>query len=196
MCAGRHGVMSCYVVRRGGVETGQAFLKELREFLRFLRSLWGILAGISVLFPLSNVVVTVIPIGDGGKPFQNLSPNVVTAITMVTCIFLIFATFSRRSEFTQRRRRTRYALSARVSFLVALGTLAAYVLASHGLYRTLITDNPDLEVGIAVYDGLFATLYIATFALLSRAFLVLAMLEYFPQKKAALGGSAGSDARW
>ena len=131
MCAGRHRVMSCYVVRRGGVETGQAFLKELREFLRFLRSLWGILAGISVLFPLSNVVVTVIPIGDGGKPFQNLSPNVVTAITMVTCIFLIFATFSRRSEFTQRRRRTRYALSAGVSFLVALGTLAAYVLAPH-----------------------------------------------------------------
>ena len=165
--------------------TGQAFLKELREFLRFLRSLWSILASISVLFPLSNVVVRVIPIGDGGNPFQNLSPNVVTAITMVICIFLIFATFSRRSEFTQRRRRTRYAMFARVSFLVALGTLAAYLLAPHGLYRTLITDNPDSEVGIALYDGLFATLYIATFALLSRAFLVLAMLEYFPRKEAA-----------
>jgi hypothetical protein len=99
---------------------------------------------------------------------------------MVTCIFLIFATFSRCREFTQRRRRTRYAMFARVCFLVALGTLAAYVLAPHSIYRTLITDNPYSEVGVALHDGLFATLYIATFALLSRAFLVLAMLEYLP----------------
>ncbi len=31
------------------------FLGELREFLQFLSSLWGILAGISLLFPLSNL---------------------------------------------------------------------------------------------------------------------------------------------
>ncbi len=49
---------------------GQPFLEELRDFLAFLRSLWGLLAGISVLFPLSNVLFSVIPLEGGGNPFQ------------------------------------------------------------------------------------------------------------------------------
>jgi len=161
---------------------GQAFLDELREFLRFLRSLWGVLAGISILFPLSNVFFTVIPIADGGNPFQNLSPNVVTATTMLTCIFLTFATFGRRNMFGEQRRRRRYATSARASFIVALALLSIYLLTSDPLYRVLISDNPNYETGIGVYDGLFAALYIGTFALITRAFLLLAMLEYFPDQ--------------
>jgi hypothetical protein len=51
------------------------------------------------------------------------------------------------------------------------------------LYQALITDNPNYVLGIALYDGLFAALYIASFALLTWAFLVLAMLEYIPQGK-------------
>jgi hypothetical protein len=57
--------------------------------------------------------------------------------------------------------------------------LAIYLLAPDGLYKQLITNNPGSESGIAIYDGLFAALYIAVFALITRAFLVLAMLEYF-----------------
>jgi hypothetical protein len=87
------------------VTAGQSFLQELREFLAFLRSLWGLLAGISVLFPLSNVLLSVIPIEGGGNPFQNLSPDVVTALTMLTCIFLTFAAFGRRQRFANAARR-------------------------------------------------------------------------------------------
>lgn len=162
---------------------GQPFVAELRDFLRFLRSLWGILAGVSVLFPLSNIFVAVIPIGGGDRPFKDLSPVVVTVVTMLTCIFLTFATFGRRGLFADPKRRERYASSARVCFVVALAALAVYVLGPNGLYRTLITNNPDSEAGVALYDGLFAALYIMTFALLTRAFLVLAMLEYFSERK-------------
>jgi hypothetical protein len=165
------------------VAAGQSFLQELRDFLRFLGSLWGLLASISVLFPLSNVLVTVIPIESGGNPFQNLSPGVVTTLTTLTCIFLTFATFGRRSQFSERLRRRRYATSARIAFAGALSALAIYLLTSNALYRTLITNNPNSELGIALYDGLFAALYVASFALLTRAFLVLAMLEYIPQRE-------------
>jgi hypothetical protein len=168
--------------REAIVGAGQSFLQELREFLQFLRSLWGLLAGISVLFPLSNVLLGVIPIDGGGNPFQNLSPSVVTTLTTLTCIFLTFATFGRRSQFRERLRRHRYARSARIAFGSALGVLAIYLLTSDALYRALITDNPNTELGVALYDGLFAALYIASFALLTRAFLVLAMLEYIPQR--------------
>jgi hypothetical protein len=169
--------------REAVVAAGQSFLQELREFLQFLRSLWGLLASISVLFPLSNVLVGVIPIDGGGNPFQNLSPGVVTTLTTLTCIFLTFATFGRRSQFSERLRRRRYATSARIAFGGAIGALAIYLLTSDALYRALITDNPNSELGVVLYDGLFAALYISSFALLTRAFLVLAMLEYIPQRK-------------
>ena len=156
---------------------GQPFLEELREFLSFLRSLWGLLASISVLFPLSNLLFTVIPVEGGGNPFQNLSPRIVTAVTMLTCVFLTFAAFGRRGKFATPERRGRYATTARASFAGALATLAVYLLASDALYRELVTEGG--ETGTAVYDGVFAALYVATFALITRAFLVLAMLEYF-----------------
>ena len=42
---------------------GAEFIKTLREFIAFLQSLWGILAGISVFFPLSNALTKTIPLG-------------------------------------------------------------------------------------------------------------------------------------
>jgi len=63
--------------------------------------------------------------------------------------------------------------------------LAFYLLAPHKLYIAWITNNPDGDTGIAAYDGLFALAYIATFAPFTRAFLVLAMLEYWPEHTTA-----------
>lgn len=163
---------------------GSAFLRELREFLRFLRSLWGVLAGISVLFPLSNVFFTAIPIEGGAGPFHNLPPAVVSVMTMLTCIFLTFATFGRRDQFTESQRRTRYARSAR----------QLHHRPCHACRLRTGSQRPVSDIdhrqcrsraGIALYDGLFAALYIATFALFTRAFVVLAMLEYFPEQKEA-----------
>ena len=164
---------------------GQAFLDELREFLAFLASLWGILAAVSVFFPLSNLLTEVIPLGGLGKPFHNLSPALVAVLTTLTCIFLTFATFGRRVQFADGRRRKRYARSARLSFPVALVLLAFYVLLPPRLYEVLITNAGGSGAsGIALYDGLMAALYIASFALITRAFLLLAMLEYFPEQPA------------
>ncbi|MEV2237158.1 hypothetical protein [Micromonospora sp. NPDC049891] len=143
-----------------------------------------------MLFPLSNAFLAVIPVDDGGRPFQDLPPAVVSAVTMLTCIFLTFATFGRRDRFADPRSRGRYARSARICFAAALAALAGYVLAPSGLYRALITDSPDSAIGLALYDGLFAALYVVTFALLTRAFLLLAMLEYFAEESTAPGAVA------
>jgi hypothetical protein len=99
---------------------------------------------------------------------------------------MTFATFGRRSQFTEPLRRRRYATSARTAFAGALGALAIYLLTHRGLYETFITNNPNSELGVALYDGLFAAMYIASFALLTRAFLVLAMLGYIPQGEGKL----------
>ena len=160
---------------------GQAVLDELREFLAFLASLWGILAAVSVFFPLSNLLTEVVPLGDLDKPFHDLSPALVAVLTTLTCIFLTFATFGRRVEFADGPRRKKYARSARLSFPAALILLAFYVLLPHSLYETLISGRGTAG-GVALYDGLLAALYITSFALITRAFLLLAMLEYFPEQ--------------
>lgn len=156
---------------------GQSFLDELRDFLAFLSSLWGLLAGISVLFPLSNVLVSIIPIDGGGQPFQDLDPAIVTTLTTLTCIFITFATFGRRNQFTDPERRRRYSWAARLSFGAALVALAFYTLTYHDLYKDLVTHDGQNSL----YDGLYAALYLVSFVLITRAFLVLAMLEYFPE---------------
>ena len=162
---------------------GQVFLDELREFLAFLASLWGLLAAISLFFPLSNLLTKVVPLGDLDKPFHHLSPALVSLLTTLTCIFLTFATFGRRVQFADGALRKRYARSARISFPLALVLLALYVQLPHSLYEALVSGGSgSAEGGIAVYDGLLAALYIASFALITRAFLLLAMLEYFPEE--------------
>jgi len=166
---------------RSSMAKGKAFLVELREFLAFLASLWGLLAAVSVFFPLSNLLTKVVPLGDQDKPFHNVSPALVALLTTLSRIFLTFAAFGRRFEFADDVRRGRYAKTARWSFAWALVLLALYVLAPHSLYEGLISGSSGSEGGVALYDGLLAALYIASFALITRAFLLLAMLEYFPQ---------------
>ncbi|MGH3506924.1 MAG: hypothetical protein ACRDO2_06940, partial [Nocardioidaceae bacterium] len=133
-------------------------------------------------FPLSNLLIKVIPLGDLDKPFHDLSPALVAVLTTLTCIFLTFATFGRRVQFADGPRRTQYARSARLSFPVALILLAFYVLLPHSLYEALVSGQGSTAEGVALYDGLLAALYILSFALITRAFLLLAMLEYFPEQ--------------
>jgi ketopantoate reductase len=59
-------------------ESKKGYLEELTEFLTFLQNLWGILAGLSVFFPLSNILLRVIPLGAYGTNdgvFNQLTPN-------------------------------------------------------------------------------------------------------------------------
>lgn len=106
--------------------SGRAYLRDLREFLRFLRNLWGILSGISLLFPLSNVFFDVLPIDQKYRPFHNLTAPAVTAVAVVTCVFVTFAAFSRRHQFTDQRRRVRFRRAAWASFLLAVIACAIF----------------------------------------------------------------------
>jgi len=42
-------------------DRGESFLSDFNEFLSFLKNLWGMLTGLSVFFPLSNVFFKVLP---------------------------------------------------------------------------------------------------------------------------------------
>lgn len=167
--------------------SGRSYLAELREFLGFLRSLWGLLAGVSVLFPLSNLLAEVVPIDEEGRPFTQLDPATLTAITMVTCIFITFATFHRREDFAGDANRRRHARTSRIAFTVALAAGAVYLFCRTFAYDNIIEldttpQYADFLWKTAIYEGVFAALYVVFFALLTWAFLLLALDEYQREK--------------
>ena len=123
-----------------GVESqqrGSGFLKEFREFTAFLSTLWGLLAGISVFFPLSSVFIKVIPLRayETDGVFDQLSPALITAVATVVTLFLVLSTFGRREEFkgvsTKNARH-----QAWISMGVSMIALIAYM-TIHQIYEHL-----------------------------------------------------------
>lgn len=170
-------------------QPGTHFLNELKQFLAFLRNLWGLLAGVSVLFPLSNIVVKVIPMQslDHDGAFAMMSPAIVTTIGTVATLFLVLWMFSRRAQF--RREAERRVVQRKAVFSIAAGlfSLVLYVVG----YTVKLASAYDVW-GWESQDPrhLFAEVpllvtYVAAFVFVTRAFLLLAMVEYFSAKRAS-----------
>jgi len=159
---------------------GQGFLDEFQDFLSFLTNLWGILAGISVFFPLSNVLVSVIPLqttSDDGALVQ-ISPAFVTVTSTLVTLFIVLWTFSARAEQTKMKS------SAAVSFLLGMLSLGFYMilyelkLSAFDLWGWESDDPRHILVEIPLLIG-----YAAFFASTTRAFMLLGLLEFYRQTK-------------
>lgn len=168
---------------------GAAFLKELKEFIVFLQSLWGILAGISVFFPLSNVLSMIIPLGSiydepsGSGAFEYFSPEMVTAIATLITVFVILSTFSRRHKFKVQKESLLQG-QAWLSFAIGLLSLILYLVLNFGIYKLfyepleIYGDDPRRLIG----DIMLLLSYSAFFVLMTRAFMLLGIIEFFEHK--------------
>ena len=166
---------------------GTTFLEEFKGFVAFLQNLWGILAGITVLFPLSNVLTKIIPLAqwpEGGLAY--FSPGLVAAVSTLVALFIIFWTYGQRHRFRLRRNRSSIQKQSRWSFVIGLSALVVY-LAVHTLigadfyFTALGWESGDLRR--LVGDVILLCAYSAAFALITRAFVLLGMLEYFGKQK-------------
>ena len=165
---------------------GAAFLKEFKDFIVFLQSLWGILAGISVFFPLSNVLSKVIPLGNfydeppGSGAFQYFSPETVTAIATLITVFVILSTFIRRHKF-KAQKVSLIQGQAWLSFAIGLLSLILYLVLNYGIYEffygplEIWGGDPRRRIG----DIMLLLSYSAFFVLMTRAFMLLGMIEFF-----------------
>lgn len=163
-------------------QKGAGFLSEFREFITFLTTLWGLLAGISVFFPLSSVFLKVVPLAtyDADGVFNHLSPPFITAVATVVTLFVVLSTFGRRKEFKRSGRRTARH-QAWLSMGIGMATLITYM-TIHQIYAEygysvfrLGSDDPRklfFEIPLMVT-------YAAFFSLLTRAFMLLGMLEFY-----------------
>lgn len=165
------------------------YLDELREFLTFLKNLWGLLAGISVFFPLSSILLRVIPLrayGTDNGVFDHLAPSLITTIATLVTLFVVLVTFTSRHQLQNPMKRKAMLRNAWLSFGAGLASLLAY-LVMHQVYREYAWDpwgwgSGDPRKLLAEIPLLIS--YVLFFSLLTRAFMLLGMIEFFRKERA------------
>jgi len=175
-------------------DSKNGYLEELKEFLAFSKNLWAILTSISIFFPFSNILINAIPLrayGTDDGVFDQLSPYLITAIATVVTLFVVLVTFADRSQFQNPRKRGVMLRNAWISFGISILSLLAY-LVIHQAYREYAWEpwgwgSGDPRKLIAEIPLLVA--YVIFFSLLTRAFMLLGMIEFFGRRDARDGSS-------
>jgi len=157
-------------------------LQEFKDFVEFLQHLWAILAGVSVLFPLSNTFVRIIPLAqwsDGG--FAYLSPALVSGLATLACLFIVLWTFGRREEMRARRAWTSLHQQAARSFALGSAALIVYLVGhyaiSHDFYFQVLGWQSD-DLRRIAGDLVLVVAYGGFFVFVTQAFLALGLREY------------------
>lgn len=135
---------------------GEQALGQLRAFVGFLRGTWGILAGLTSLFPLSNSLLGALPLAPGA---ENLSSVLATIFSLFVILFI----FASRKELANR-------YWSRIPRISALVFIAATVL----LYAYLVQFPLPPSVSRPELPIIFAL----TFSLYTASFAMLALREY------------------
>jgi uncharacterized membrane protein len=163
---------------------GKRFLDDFKEFISFMQSLWGLLAGISVLFPLSNAFFKIIPLELVTKPLIFIPPGLITTVTTLVSLFIVLSTFGERNEMAGKSDLVRR--KAWVSFSIGLAALVLYVVGFVLVVNIDIFGQWKEAIGQSALwlssDIIFWIEYTAFFVLTTRAFELLAMSEYFRDK--------------
>ncbi|SRR6266568_2303499 len=148
---------------------GEGAVADLREFLRFLGNLWGVLATITVLFPLSNWLIAVLPLPPGSERLS----SVLATLFSLFAIFFVFVL--RHADFGDE-----YS-GGDIGFLIVASLLAL----GCGVSVLVVYSYVRLE---PVAAGVSPVLYAGVFGLFTAAFTLLALAEYIhdePVHKAA-----------
>ncbi|MFZ5450064.1 MAG: hypothetical protein ACOZFS_15655 [Thermodesulfobacteriota bacterium] len=156
---------------------GNDFLKVLREFLRFLQGLWGILGSISVFFPLSNVFTKLIPLyrhGSNDEGYRILSPDLITAFATLVTLFVILDTFSKRTLISGINFRRQAQKTFAFGVLMIISYLVVYFIPRFSCCGIQSGDALNL-----LFEIPLMFLYSLFFASITKAFMLLGMLEYF-----------------
>jgi hypothetical protein len=170
----------------------KSYLEELKEFITFLKNLWGILAGISVFFPFSNVLVKAVPMQAYGTEegvFDQLSPGLISTVATVTTVFVLLVAFTGRDRFKDTGKRGVMLRHAWLSFGTGALALLLY-LVIHQAYREYAWvpwgwGSGDPRKLLAEIPLLIT--YVVFFASITRAFVILGMIEYFGRRTSRNG---------
>ncbi len=158
-----------------------ALLQDSQKFLAFLKNLWGALAALSVLFPLVNQFVAVIPISNPDyTPLEYIPMFLVTLITTIATLFIVLWTFNQRHIFAAQNTPQRLQSRAWAALGLGLLSLTLYLSAHFGINMLVYEPlgiwgaDPRRLPG----DMFLSATYCGFFGLTTRAFMLLGMAEF------------------
>ncbi len=160
-------------------ETG--FLEDFKRFVAFLQSLWGILAGISMFFPLSNSLAQVVPLASwdqGGLAY--FSPQLVTMAATLVCLFVLLWTFGQRYQFAKQKRRLIYRRAWRTfipGFIALMFYITLHYAIKENMYFVVLGWESD-DLRRMLGDVVLLIAYSAFFAMITRDFVLRVLVEF------------------
>lgn len=163
--------------------TSRSFLEDLEELLKFLKSLWGTLGGISVFFPLSNTLLQAIPLSS--EVIFAFTPGLITALASVFTVYFVFDSFVRRFELINKPEGPKLFRSAAWRWLWAgtamlIAYLVLYAFKPEIMWEWLQITSDDARQ--TFYDIPLMVLYTGFFICLTKAFMLLGMIEFYRRR--------------
>lgn len=160
---------------------------DIQAVVAYLSSLWGLASGLSLLFPLSNVLLQAVP----SSIFVELNPKTSLTPTLLTTLATIYSLFSTMLLVSTRREiaaagilfdfRLREMRSSAVrAFVTAVVLLFIYLFVC-GLIRSSYDKLPVLAKLCALLFVFIAYPFI--FSTFTKAFTALGLREYLLEQR-------------
>jgi hypothetical protein len=173
--------------------SNSAFATDLKIVLEFLKSLWAILAQISVLFPYSSQFFELIPLesvdSNPGYPFYFMPLPLISLVATLSSVFTILLTFNQLEEYKTMKWRLILQRKAIRSFLLGILGVLTYLGLRHMdvgdiMCRMDLCNFWSLKQLVKfIVDIVMLCCYSIFFCMITRAFMVLGMVTYFARYK-------------
>lgn len=141
---------------------------SLEEFLDFLKTTWGLLAGISVFFPLSNKLLNVVPIPKGQE-------QATTTFSTIACIFFVYAAFN-FLNLVLSLKRNKFAFNTALVLILILSLCSFY--AGYNGFSDLLNGSFQPSA----YSDPRRNIYVFSSVGLTAGFTFMGMFQYLRQK--------------
>ncbi len=148
-------------------------MENLKDFINYITSVWGLLAGLTAVFPTADVILKVIPLPVDA--YEKSTASIAIPITTLVALYIVFYSFVRRDRITPKLSR-----QASLFFILGLIWLIVFFLLDHFEYPLRTRLFPGLDSGddyVLMLVGI-VPFYVMFFGFVTRGFTILALIEY------------------
>ena len=148
-------------------------VEDLKGFITYVTSAWGLLASLSAMFPTADVILKVIPLPVDA--YEKSTAPIAVPITTLVALYIVFYSFVRRDEVTPK-----LSWQASLFFMLGLISLIVFFLLDHFEYPLRSRLFPSLDSGddyVLMLVGI-VPFYVMFFAFVTRGFTILALIEF------------------
>jgi hypothetical protein len=153
--------------------------EDIKEgFITYMTTVWGLLAGLTAVFPTADVILKVIPLPVDA--YEKSTAPIAIPITTLVGLYIVFYSFVRRDRVTPE-----LSWQASLVFILGLISLVVFFLLDHFEYALRTRLFPSLDSGDDYVLMLVAIVpfYVIFFALVTRGFAILALIEFQRRSK-------------